>query len=120
MKKVLLTGALVLSLGVGSLVAYADTVKTPTIIPGNRNISLSTEDREAWVKERTEDKKEQIKNALENGVITEEEAKSWEEHVKYMEEFHGEKGFMPRVCSGLGMGRGMGFGRGRGIVRGNN
>lgn len=120
MKKVLLTGALILTLGIGSLVAYADTARTPNIISGNRNTNLSIEDKEAWFKERTEYKKEQIKNALENGLITEEEAKVWEEHFKDMEEFHVKNGFMPGGCSGFGMGRGIGFGRGMGMMRGNN
>jgi hypothetical protein len=120
MKKVLLTGALILTLGIGSLVAYADTARTPNIISGNRNTNLSIEDKEAWFKERTEYKKEQIKNALENGLITEEEAKVWEEHFKDMEEFHVKNGFMPGGCGGFGMGRGMGFGRGMGMMRGNN
>lgn len=120
MKKILLTGALVLTLGIGSLVAYADTTKTPNIIPGNSNINFSIEDREEWFKERTEYKREQIKKALESGSITEEEAKAWEEHFKYMEEFHIENGFMPGGCGGFGMGRGMGFGRGMGMMRGNS
>lgn len=121
MKKVLLIGVLVLTLGIGSLVAYADTLKTPSIIPGNNNISLSIEDREAWFKERTEYKREQIKKALESGLITEAEAKEWEEHFKEMEEFHLETGFLPGGCGGygFGMGRGMGFGRGMGMMRGN-
>ena len=121
MKKSLVVGALALTLGVGSLVAYADTAKTPSIISGNRNTNLSIEDREAWFKERTEFRKEEIRKALEDGLITEAEAKEWEEHFDYMEEFHNKNGFMPGGCggNGFGIGRGMGFGRGMGMMRGN-
>jgi hypothetical protein len=115
-KKSLVVGALVLSLGIGSLVAYADTTKTPSIVPGNRNTNFNIEDREAWFKERTEFKKEQIKKALESGLITEEEAKAWEEHFEEMEEFHNKNGFMSGGCGG----KGFGMGRGMGMMRGNS
>ncbi len=115
MKKSLVVGALVLTLGVGSLAAYADTVKTPSVIPSNRNANMTIEDREAWFKERSEFQKEQIKNALESGRISEEEAKEWEDHFTYMEKFHNENGFMAGGCGG----RGFGKGRGMGMMRGN-
>ena len=115
MKKSLLIGALVLTLGIGSLAAYADTTKTPNIIPGNTNTNFSIEDRETWFKERTEYRKEEIKKALESGLITEAEAKEWEEHFTYMEKFHNENGFMAGGCGG----RGFGKGRGMGMMRGN-
>ncbi len=124
MKKTILVGALVLALGVGSLVAYADTVRTPSIIPSNKNTNFTIEDRETWVKERNEYKREQIKKALESGLITEEEARAWEEHFQEMEEFQVKNGFLPGGCGGFGMGRGvgysrgMGFGRGMGMMRG--
>lgn len=117
MKKSLAVGALVLTLGVGSFVAYADTAKTPNIVPENRNPIFSTEDREAWFKEGTEFRKEQIKKALESGIITETEAKTWEEHFKYMDEFHTTNGFVPGGCGGYGFG--MGRGRGMGMMGGS-
>ena len=59
-----------------------------------------------------------IKRALEKGLITEEEAKTWEDHFNYMEKFHEENDFMPFGCGGFGRGRGMGMMRGNGF-RGN-
>lgn len=49
-----------------------------------------------------------INEAKENGGITEEEAKAWENHFNYMERFHKEYGYGP--CGGFGgrqYGRGM-------------
>lgn len=117
MKKILVLGALVLTLGVGSLAAYADTTTAPIVNPNNRNANVSIEDREAWFKERLEYKKEQIKKAVEDKLITEEEAKKWEEHFTYMENFHKENGFMPGGCGGNGIGKSRG--RGMGMMRGN-
>jgi hypothetical protein len=125
MKKKVITGALILVLGVGSLVAYADTASTPNVIPGRPNINFSLEDMEAWFKEKIEYKKEMVKEALEKGYITEEEAKAWEAHFLEMEELHKNNGFMPGDCGGFGMGlgvnkgRGFGFGRGMGMMRGS-
>lgn len=115
MKKSLIIGAAVLGLGIGSIVSYADTAKTPNIIPENKGTNLGIEDREAWFKERSEYKKGQIEDALEKGLITEKEAKAWEEHLDYMEKFHSENGFMPGGCHG----NGSGMGRGMGMMRGN-
>lgn len=115
MKKKILTGALILVLGAGSIVAYADAAKVPNIFPGERNINLTLEDREGWFKERHQFRNERVKEALEKGLITEEEAKSWQEHFEYMDKYHSENGFIPGGC-------GMGFGRhhrGRGMMRGN-
>ncbi|WP_353093483.1 hypothetical protein [Tissierella praeacuta] len=109
MKKSLVIGAAVLSLGISSIVSYADTAKTPNIIPENKNTNFSTEDREAWFKERNEYRKGEIKNALEKGLITEKEADAWEEHFDYMEKFHSENGLVPGGCHGNGFGRGMGM-----------
>lgn len=125
MKKKVITGALIFALGVGSLVSYADTLNTPNIVPTRPNFNFTIEDREAWFKERTEYKKEMIKEALEKGYITEEEAKVWETHFLDMEEYHAKNGFIPGGCGGFGMrlgtseGRGFGFGRGMGMMRGN-
>lgn len=117
MKRLLVLVALVLTVGVGSLAVYADTATTSSVNPRNRSINVSIEDRDAWFKERTEYKKEQIKKAVEEKLITEEDAKQWEEHFTYMEEFHNENGFMAGGCGGNGMMRGNGFGNG--LMRGN-
>lgn len=118
MKRLLVLGALILTVGVGSLAVYADTATTSSINSRNRNVNISIEDREAWFKERTEYKKEQIKKAIEDKLITEEEAKQWEEHFTYMEKFHNENGFMPGGCGGNRLNEGRG--RGRGMMRGNS
>ena len=119
MKKILALGALVLAVGAGSLVAYADT--SPSINTNNRNVNVSIEDRDTWFKERTEYKKEQIKKAVASGSITESEAKKWEEHFTYMENFHKENEFMPGGCGGnsFGMGNVRGNGFRNGMMRGN-
>lgn len=121
MKRLLVLGALMLTVGVGSLAVYADTTITPKINPRNGNVNIGVEDREIWFKERTEYKKEQIKKAVEEKLITEEEAKQWEEHFNYMEEFHHENGFMAGGCggNGLGMGKMRGNGFRHGMMRGN-
>lgn len=113
MKKKIFVGALVLIIGIGSLVGYAEEVQTPNILPGYRNPAFSLEEREAWFKERTEYRKNQLKKALESGLITEEEAKVWEEHFAYMDEFHAKNDFLPGGCGGFG--RGMGMMRGGGF-----
>lgn len=123
MKRLLVLGALILTVGVGSLAVYADTPIAPSVNPRNRSVNVSIEDREAWFKERTALKKEQIKKAVEEKLITEEEAKQWEEHFTYMEEFHNKNGFMPGGCGVNRLNEGNrpveGRGRGRGMMRGN-
>lgn len=116
MKKKVLIGALVLVLGIGSLVAYADTGRTPNIIPGQGNYNSSLKDSETWFKERAQLRSERVKEALEKGLITEEEAKAWEDHFSYMDEFHNSNGIAPGGCGGFGMGR---MGRGMGMMRGH-
>lgn len=118
MKRLLVLGALILTVGVGSLAVYADTTTPPSVNPRNGNVNISLEDRETWFKERTEYKKEQINKAVEEKLITEEEAKQWEEHFTYMEEFHNENGFMPGGCGGNGLGKGRGMMRGNGFRHG--
>lgn len=128
-KRLLIVGALVLTIGAGSLMAHADS---PIRIPSNRMANMnmeeredwirgrneiSPEEREEWIKERNEFRKDEIKRALENKEITEAEAREWEEHFSYMEEFHNkhrDSNFMGRGHGGRGMGRGMGMMRGNG------
>lgn len=65
-----------------------------------------------WFNDMIAWKKEQIKKAVEDKVITEEQAKYWEERLDYMQKFHEENGFyFPGGCFG---GFGSGFGRARG------
>ena len=133
MKKILAVGALVLTIGAGSLMAYADS---PIVIPNNNNQKTSVENRDDWFKKRNEFRKDEIKRALKNGEITEVEAKEWEDHFEYMEEFHNKNrlnnnSFMGGSyggCGGnsFGMGKGMmggsgyGMGRGMGMMRSNS
>ena len=94
MKKTLVLGALVMAIGAGSIIGYADTAKTPNIISENKVGNFNMENREALLKERTELRKESVKQALKNGEITEEDAKYWEDHYDYMEEHHNRTGTM--------------------------
>ncbi|RKD21545.1 Protein of unknown function [Caminicella sporogenes DSM 14501] len=72
----------------------------------------------SWFNDMIAWKKEQIKKAVEDKVITEEQAKYWQERLDYMQKFHEENGFnFPGGCFGSGFGRargakGFGFGRG--------
>lgn len=118
MKKKVFVGVFIFVIGIGSLIGYGESIKTPNIIPEYRNTRNTVEDREAWYKEMFQFRREELKRALEKGLITEEEAKTWEDHFNYMEKFHEENDFMPFGCGGFGRGRGMGMMRGNGF-RGN-
>lgn len=115
MKKKVFVGVLILAIGIGSLISYGESYKTPNIIPVKGITRFTTEDRETWFKERFQFRREELKDALEKGFITEEEAKLWEDHFNYMEKFHEENNFMPFGCGGFGRGRGMGMMRGGGL-----
>ncbi|MFA5577171.1 MAG: hypothetical protein WCZ27_01610 [Tissierellaceae bacterium] len=118
MKKKVLIGALIMVLGVGSIIGYAETSQTPNILPRfGSSTTINLEEREAWLKERSDYRNEQIKKALESGIITEEEARTWAEHFTYMEDFQTQNnyGFGFRGCGGYGMGRGMGMMKGYGF-----
>lgn len=78
-------------------------------------------DTPEWFKDMMEWKRAQIKQAVKDNVITEEQAKYWEERLEYMEKYHEETGFnFPGGCyggfrGGFGKarnGRGYGFGPG--------
>ena len=96
MKKTLGILSMLLVVGLVSTLAYAET-STPITQTSRANI----EEREAWFKERMQWKKEQINEALKEGLITKEESKIWNDHFSYMEKFHKENGFMSG-CDGLG------------------
>lgn len=124
MKKLLLVAALILTVGVGSLVVNADSPNTPNIVPGRGNSNVTIEERDTWHNEMHEYRKDELKRAVENKEITEAEAKEWEEHFDYMEEFHNKQrennySFMGRGHGGCGgYGHGMGRGMGRGMMGG--
>ncbi|HSH35952.1 hypothetical protein [Schnuerera sp.] len=123
MKKTLLILALVLGIGLTASLSYA---QVPTISNTESNIfpkaNVNQEEWEVWHKERLEWKEDQLEKALNDGLITEEEFKTWDEHFKYVKEFHGENGYMPGLCQGgYGFNNENGFrrGYGRGMMRGN-
>jgi len=71
-----------------------------------------------WFTEMIKWKKEQVAQAVEDKVVTEEQAKLWNDRLDAMVEYHAENGFaFPGGCgaSGRGFGRvsgGRGFGPG--------
>lgn len=118
MKKIVIVLSLVLILTIGTVVAYADSNIPAMNFPWKHHYDLTEEAREELLKERTEFRKNEIEKALEDGRITESEAKEWEDHFEYMDEFHAENGFMH---GGRGCGRGLGIGNMRshhGMMRG--
>ncbi|MCF6463590.1 hypothetical protein [Clostridium sp. Cult1] len=99
MKKILLILSLVLVLGLTASIAYA---QVPKIIPRTNTDYQQWDD---WYKERNEWRKSQLNQAVEDKEITEEDAKTWNDHFDYMEEFHREYGPMPGGgCYGGGNG----------------
>ncbi|MDR7870926.1 MAG: hypothetical protein RIN55_08715 [Tissierellaceae bacterium] len=90
MKKTILVLALILALGLSVSFAYASDNTT----------DINIEEWRQWFQERMDWRREEIKDALDNGIITEDEAKTWDEHIDYMEEFHVENGFIPGGCHG--------------------
>ncbi len=108
---------MLLVVGLASTFVYAGTLEPATQQTPKVNIG----NRETWFKERMKWKKTQINEALKEGLITKEEAKTWNDHFAYMEKFHKENGFMPG-CHGLGNRNnqyGYRNGLGGGMMRGN-
>ncbi|NLY45846.1 MAG: hypothetical protein GX053_07650 [Tissierella sp.] len=118
MKKISIVLGLVLTLTIGTVVAYADNGISGMKFPGRYHSEYSVESMEELLKERAEFREERLNSALENGTITETEAKEWEEHFKYMDEFHEENGYLHggRGCGGGHRNGGMGHGM---MMRGN-
>lgn len=124
MKKTLITLSLILAVGLTATIAYAQTSKVveeqPKVVPeGNAEY----DEWKDWHNERISWKKSQLDQAVKNKEITEEQAKTWNSHFDYMEEFHRENGPMPGGgCHGGGYGwnNGNGFrnGYGPGMMRG--
>lgn len=92
MKKRTIILGLILTLTMGTIVAYADNGISGMKFLGKYNDS-KIESMEERLEERTELRKERINRALEDGTITESQAKEWEEHFKYMDEFHEKNGY---------------------------
>lgn len=118
MKRILLILTLVLALGIGTMAVFADSGKYDTRIPALNHQNITEQEREQWFNERNEYKdeyrKENLKDALKDGKITESQAKEWEEHYKYEDEFHNNNGYI-----GGGCGRGNSMMNGKGMMNGN-
>lgn len=118
MKRTLIILTLVLALGIGTMVAFADSGKNKVGFPGWHDENMTEQEREEWFNERNEYRneyrKESLNKALVDGTITEAEAKEWEEHFKYEDDFHDKNGYI-----GGGCGRGNGMMNGNGMMRGN-
>ncbi|HZJ83304.1 MAG TPA: hypothetical protein VFD57_05800, partial [Clostridia bacterium] len=82
--------AIVVLIAVGSAFVYADN----PIVNRFRPVKSEDEDFQEWHKDRVENRKQGLEEALEEGIITEKEAKTWEEHFDYMDKFHQENGYM--------------------------
>ena len=120
MKKKLAIAALVLTIGVGSLVVNADSPLKPNINPGERNPNFTIEERNVWRKERHSYRKDELEKALKDGEITQAEFQEWEEHFKYMEEFHKKnKSFNNNFMMNRGHGGCGGNRMGKGRMRNN-
>lgn len=107
MKKVLIVLSIVLTLAIGTAVAYADSNLSVMNLPWRHHNNLSEESMEEFMEDRTEFRKGEIERALENGTISESEAKEWENHFNDMDEFHNENGYLHggrgsgRSCHGM-------------------
>ena len=102
MKKISIVLGLALVLTIGTVVAYADNGSSGIRPFGRYSTSFSKESTEELLKDRDEFREERLNKALEDGSITESEAKEWQEHFKYMDEFHAENGYLHggRGCGG--------------------
>lgn len=111
MKKVFVFLSIVLTLVIGTAVVYADNDLSPMNFSWRYKNNLSGESVEEMLENRDEFRRNEIEKALENGTITESEAKEWEDHFNYMDEFHSKNRYMD---GGRGLGRGC-----RRMMRGN-
>lgn len=110
MKKILSILGLVGVLGIGSFAFASDGIVENREARDYPNNSIYEERMENRHKNMMDYHREDLDKALENGEISEEEAKKWDEHYKYMEDFHNENGF--RGCHGGRRGMRHGMGRG--------
>ncbi|NLJ79231.1 MAG: hypothetical protein GX329_07705 [Tissierellia bacterium] len=122
MKKTLLIVSLILVIGLTATIAYAQTSKAADEQPEVRaETNMKDDEWRDWHNERMEWKRTEIGRAVEDKEITKEQAKTWNEHFDYMEEFHKENGPMPG-CHGAGHRRnrrGFGHDYGPGMRRSN-
>ena len=96
MKKLVLVLSFLLVLSMGTMFVFAE--------------STVNEEALSWFRERMGYRREALKEALDDGDITQNQYNTWNEHFDYMEEFHEENGFVNQ--SGFGCHGGRGFGRG--------
>lgn len=120
MKKAMIALSLVLAFGIFSAFAYADS---PAENYGFNNRpwgnkdgyrqdrDFDSEEFDKWREERLEYRKDDLKKAVEEKIITEDEAKKWEDHFEYMDEFHEENGYQGGYCGGYNRGIRRGMGR---------
>lgn len=108
MKKLAVFLSLILVLGAGTMFVFAE--------------STVDEDALFWFRERMGYKRETLKEALDDGDITQEQYNTWNEHFDYMEEFHEKNGFINQGRFGCHGGKGFGSGmmNGRGYRGWNN
>lgn len=120
MKKAMIALSLVLALGIFSAFAYADSSVENYGFNngpwGNRDgyrqdRDFDSEEFDKWREERLEYRKDDLKKAVEEKIITEDEAKKWEDHFEYMDEFHEENGYQGGYCGGYNRGFRRGMGR---------
>src|SRR5690554_4852178 len=107
MKKILIVLSLVLILAIGTATAYADSNFPQMNFHWRNRENLSFESREEFLEERAKFRKDEIDRALEDGRITESQAKEWENHFEYMDEFHNKNGYLN---GGRGCHRGLRYG----------
>lgn len=84
MKKIIAILSLVLVVGFIGTFAYAQ---------GFGPVQNDEDNWIQWHEDRMEWKKSQVDESLKEGLISEEQAKDWNDHFRYMEEFHRENGF---------------------------
>lgn len=116
MKKISIILGLVLVLSIGTVVAYADAGVLGSRFYGRHSTNLSQESIDELLKEGANFREERLDEALKDGTISEAKAKEWEEHFKYMDEFHEENGYLHAEygCGGGYRNNGMGHHRSKG------
>lgn len=92
-----------------------------TLALGSFAFAVENEDTPQWFKDMITWKKQQVQQAVQDGNLTDDQAKAWNERFDDMEKWHAENGFnmngiRPGGCHG-GFGKGTGFkgGLGRGM-----
>lgn len=124
MKRILLAGALIMTMGIGAFSVYADSTSVneynQTYSQMHHNglgrgrfnkdgENFTEEERQEWFEnrqaERSEHRDERIKLALEEGWITEEEAAEREAELAERDQFQQENRYSNRRSYNGGMGR---------------